>query len=189
MSVCSQCGCILPGIKHLCQKCYDAKYPELVQPKSLLESRWFTWCYVICGVALAWGWVVESSSGRVKPSHEYFYFAGWAVLTLFRLQWHTVRSKVAVTARQRPMPTWSLVVLSILIGLPFNWDCAFLWFARRYHFFSGPVIGVTALIVAASAAIALLVHLTVRNSRTALQVFFIASCFPSFLVLRLRLLR
>jgi hypothetical protein len=190
MSVCSQCGCALPGLEHLCQTCYDAKYPELGQPKSLLESNWFALCYVICGVGLTWGLVVEfSSSPRLKPYHEYFYLTGWAVLTLFRLQWHAIRNKGAVKARQRPLPDWCLIVLCILVGLPLNWECAFLWFSRRYAFFSGPVIGGTVLIVAVSAAIALLVRLTVGNWRTALQVFAVASCVPSAIVVRLGLLR
>jgi hypothetical protein len=189
MSVCSQCGCALPGLEHLCQECYDAKYPELVQPKSLLESAWFSLSYVICGVGLTWGLVVELSSGKLKPHHEYFYFCGYAELTLFRLRWHSIRNKGAVKARQRRLADWCLVVLSILIGLPLNWECAFLWFSRRYASFSAPVIGVTVLIVAVSAAIALLVRLTVGNWRTALQVFVVASCLPSAVVVRLGLLR
>jgi hypothetical protein len=48
---------------------------------------------------------------------------------------------------------------------------------------------VTVLIVAVSAAIALLVRLTVGNWRTALQVFVVASCLPSAIVVRLSLLR
>lgn len=189
MSVCSQCGCALPGLEHLCEKCYAAKYPELGQPEPFLESTWFGLCYVICGVGLTWGLVVELHSGKLKPYHEYFYFVGWAVLTLIRLQWHAIRNKGAVKARQRPLPDWCLVVLFILIGLPLNWECAFLWFSRRYAFFSGPVIGVTAVIVVLSAAIGLLVRLTGRNWRTALQIFAVASCVPSAIVLRLGLLQ
>ena len=50
MSVCSQCGCALPGLEHLCENCYDAEHPELVQPKPLLESTWFSLSYVMFGV-------------------------------------------------------------------------------------------------------------------------------------------
>jgi len=189
MSVCSQCGCALPALEHLCENCYDAEHPELVQPKPLLESTWFGLCYVICGVGLTWGLVFELSSGRVEPYHLYFYLVGWAGLTLFRLQWHATRDKGTVKARQSRLPDWCLVVFCILIGLPFNWACAFLWFSRRYAFFSVPVVCVTVLIVALSAAIGLLVRLTGGNRRTALQVFAVASCAPSAIVLRLGLLR
>jgi hypothetical protein len=189
MSVCSQCGCALPGLEHLCEKCYEAKYPELGQPKSFLESTWFGLCYVICGMGLTWGLVLELSSGQSKPDHQYFYFVGWAVLTLFRLRWHAIRNKGTVKTRQRRLPDWCLVVFCILIGLPFNWACAFLWFSRRYAFFSGPVVSLTLLIVALSAAIGLLVRLTGGNWRTALQVFAVASCVPSAIALGLGFLR
>jgi hypothetical protein len=141
------------------------------------------------GVGLTWGLVVELSSGKLKPYHEYFYFVGYAVLTLFRLRWHSIKNKGAVKARQRPLPDWCLVALSILIGLPLNWECAFLWFSRRYAFFSGPVVSLTLLIVALSAAIGLLVRLTGGNWRTALQVFAVASCVPSAIALGLGFLR
>jgi hypothetical protein len=187
MSVCSQCGCVLPGLEHLCQRCYDAKYPEPGEPKSYLGSTWFGLCYVMCGAGLVWGCVVESSSGNVTPSHQYFYLFVWVVLTLSRLQWHA--TKGMVKARQRPLPGWCLVILCILIGLPLNWEFAFLWFSRRHAFFSGPVAAVAVLLVALSAAIGLFVRVVSGNRRTALGVFAVTSILPSATVLRLGLLR
>jgi hypothetical protein len=94
------------------------------------------------------------------------------------------------TARQLGFPGWTLVSYCVIIGLGFNWACVFLWFSRRYAFFSAPVIGPTALIMAFCAAIAFLVaRLTGGNWLTALLVFVSASVFPAAIVLRLRLLR
>jgi hypothetical protein len=182
MSECSQCGCALPGIEHLCQKCYDAKHPELGHPKSYLESTWFLLCYAIFGIGLMWGWVVELTSGQSKPRHQSFYVAGWAVFMLFRVRYAAIGNK----RRVGRLPDWCFVVFCFLIGLPFNWACAFLWFSRRYAFFSGPVVGVTGLIVALYAAIGVLVRLT-GGRRIALGVFAVASVIPSAIVWRLDL--
>jgi hypothetical protein len=95
-----------------------------------------------------------------------------------------------LTARQFGFAGWSLVSYGVIIGLGFNWACIFLWFSQRYAFFSAPVIGVTSLVMAFYAAIALLAtRVTTRNWRTALIVFICASLFPAAIVLRLGLLR
>jgi hypothetical protein len=94
------------------------------------------------------------------------------------------------TARQLGFPGWSLVSYCVIIGLGFNWACVFLWFSRRYSFFSAPVIAGTGLIMAFCAAIAFLVaRLTRGNWLTALLVFVCASVVPAAIVLRLGLLR
>jgi hypothetical protein len=94
------------------------------------------------------------------------------------------------TARQLGFPGWSLVSYCVIIGLGFNWAGAFLWFSRRYAFFSAPVIGATGLIMAFCAAIAFVIaRLTGGNWLTALLVFVSASVFPAAIVLRLGLLR
>lgn len=85
---------------------------------------------------------------------------------------------------------WALVSYIFIIGLGFNWACAFLWFSRRYALFSTPVIGVTGLITALYGAIELLVaRLTGGNWRTALLVFVFAADVLACIVLRLGLLR
>jgi hypothetical protein len=85
---------------------------------------------------------------------------------------------------------WSVVGYFSIIGLGFNWACAFLWFSRRYTFFSIPVMTLTASIVAVCAVIALLVfRLTGANWRKALAVFLFAEIVPAVVVLRLGLLR
>jgi hypothetical protein len=93
-------------------------------------------------------------------------------------------------ARQHRLPDWSLSAYGVIIGLGCNWACAFLWFSRRYAFFSGPVVGATGLIMALYAAIALLVaRLTGGNWRTALLVFALAPVNLAGLILRWGLLR
>ena len=94
------------------------------------------------------------------------------------------------TARQLLPPIWSLLAYAFITGLGFNWVCVFLWFSRRYAFFSAPVIGATGLIMAFCAAIAFLIaRLTGGNWRTSLLVFVCASVVPAAIVLRLGLLR
>jgi hypothetical protein len=94
------------------------------------------------------------------------------------------------TPRQLGFLGWSLVSCCVIIGLGFNWACAFLWFSRRYAFFSIPVIAVAGLIMAFCAAIALLVaRLTGGNWRRALAVFVFAEVVPAAVVLRFGLLR
>ena len=92
--------------------------------------------------------------------------------------------------RQLRLPNWSLVTYCVITGLGFNWLCAFLWFSRRYAFFSAPVIGATGLMLLFYAAIALLVaRLTRRNWRIALLVFAFAPGVLALSVLRLGLLQ
>jgi hypothetical protein len=94
------------------------------------------------------------------------------------------------TVRQLRWPEWSLMSYFFIIGLGLNWACAFLWFSRRYAFFSTPVIAATSVTVAFYAAIAFLVaQLTGRNWRAALLVFVFAPGVLACVVLRLGLLR
>jgi hypothetical protein len=103
------------------------------------------------------------------------------------------------TTRQFRLPQWSLFSYFFIIGLGLNWACAFLWFSRRYAFFSTPVIAVTGLIMAFYAATALLVTwfessfnnagVAGVNWRTALLVFVFAPGALASIILRLGLLR
>ena len=94
------------------------------------------------------------------------------------------------TARQRRLPPWSLVIYLAVLGLELNWACVFFWFSRRYAFLSLPVIGVTGLVVASYAVIALIVALlTGGNWRVALATFGFALIVPASVVLRLGLFR
>jgi hypothetical protein len=129
---------------------------------------------------------------------------GWGVYVLasFTLAWMIPTlpaSEGEKTTRQFRLPEWSLFSYFFIIGLGLNWACAFLWFSRRYAFFSTPVIAVTGLIMAFCAVIALLVawfessfnnaDLTGANWRTALLVFVFAPGVLASIVLRLGLLR
>jgi hypothetical protein len=90
--------------------------------------------------------------------------------------------------RQHQLPDWSLLAYGVIFGLGCNWVCVFLWFSRRYAFFSCPVVGVTVLIMAVYIAIALLVaRLTRGNWGTVLLVFALAPGTLGSIVLRLRL--
>lgn len=94
-----------------------------------------------------------------------------------------------MTPRQRRLPHWSLVIYLAILSLELNWSCVFFWFSRRYAVFSVPVIGVTCLIVAFYAAVALLVaRLIGENWRIALLVSVSASGVLAGIALRLGLL-
>ena len=93
-------------------------------------------------------------------------------------------------ARHFGLGEWTLASYFFMMSLGFNWACAFLWFSRRYAFFSTPVIGATGLIMALYGVVALLVaRLTGRNWRTALLVFVFVPDFVACIVLWSRLLR
>lgn len=95
-----------------------------------------------------------------------------------------------VKAKQHWLADWYLASYCVTIGLGFDWVCAYLWFSRRYAFFSGPVVGVTGLIVALYAAIGLLVaRLNGGKWRTTLAVFALASWISEGVAWRLGLLR
>ncbi len=100
-----------------------------------------------------------------------------------------IEGKLPERSGQHSLP-WSLLAYSLIIGLGFNWVCIFLGFARRYAFFSAPVVGVTCLILTLYAAIGLLVaYLTGCNWRKALLICAISQGVPAAIVLRLGLLR
>ena len=60
---------------------------------------------------------------------------------------------------------WWLVLFWALIGLGFDWHCAFLWFSGRYSIFSTPVLHRMGLIVTLCAAVALLAAFVLRQAR------------------------
>jgi len=97
-----------------------------------------------------------------------------------------IEGEATKKVRQLRLP-WSLIAYTFFTGLGCNWVCVFLWFSRRYAFFSAPVIGVTGLILALYAAIGLLLA-RLANWRIALAVFFVLLALSS-IVLRLGLLR
>jgi hypothetical protein len=98
---------------------------------------------------------------------------------------HAIEGEGTVTARQSGLPDWYLVSYCVVCGLGVDWSCAFLWFFRRYAFFSGPVLGVTGLIVALCATIGFLVaRMMKRDWRTALAVFALASWIVDGVALR-----
>jgi hypothetical protein len=93
------------------------------------------------------------------------------------------------TARKRTLE-WSLVSYCAAINLALNWICAFLWFSRRYPFFSTPVVSVTGLVILFYTAIALFIgRLTGGNWRTALLVFLLVPFFLDIIVFRFGLFR
>jgi hypothetical protein len=98
--------------------------------------------------------------------------------------------KGEATVRQIRLQDWWLFSYFVIIGLGFNWACVFLWFSRRYAFFSTPVIAATGLVMATYAAVALLIAwLTRGNWRAALLVFIFVPTVLAGALLRLGLLR
>ena len=102
----------------------------------------------------------------------------------------SVEGESSVRAGMRRLPDWSVVAYCIVTGLSSTWACAFLWFSRRYAFFSGPILGVTGSILTLYAAIGFLVARLIGGDwRTVLMVFILESWGLSCVVLRLGLLR
>jgi hypothetical protein len=120
----------------------------------------------------------------------------WA-LWLFVLPGFASRTKKQImeaegieNTRQHWSPDWPILVYCVTIGIGCSWACAFLWFSRRYAFFSMPVAGAAGLITILYSLIALFTGLvTGRNWRTALRVFLLAPGILGGIVLRLHLLR
>lgn len=119
-----------------------------------------------------------------------FVLASYALIAMVRKLETPPAGQDQVRTTQRQLPHWSLIVYSATTGLGWNWACAFLWFSRRYAFFSIPVIGMTGLILTFYAVIAFLIAwLSPRNWRMALFVFLFIPGVVAGIVLRLGLLR
>jgi hypothetical protein len=58
---------------------------------------------------------------------------------------------------ERPSPSWWRQLAWVMIGLGFDWRCAFEWFAGKSSFYSEPVLDRTVLIVLACGGVAFLV--------------------------------
>ena len=101
-----------------------------------------------------------------------------------------IEGESSLRAGMRRLPDWSVVAYCIVTGLSSTWACAFLWFSRRYAFFSPPVVGATSLILTFYAVIGLVVAWLIDGSwRTVLMVFILESWGLSLIVLRLGVLR
>jgi hypothetical protein len=101
-----------------------------------------------------------------------------------------IEGEGAATEKLVRLPDWFLLSYCLIVGVSENWICAFLWFSRRCAFFSAPVVGVTAVVIASYGAIALLVaFLTGGSWRNGLLVFVVAPFFVAGIVLRLHLLQ
>jgi hypothetical protein len=188
MSCCSQCGCALPGLEHLCQKCYEEKYPQdlnyIRSSLPRIDAQWRFWIGIaVDGViavvsliglfafALNWSWK------PFLPVMAVF----WVMATLVRLHHHASR-KTDVRARRPRLPDWCLGGFCISYSLAFNWLSSYCWFSPRYAFFSGPVLREMGLIVALNAAIAFFgAYLMGGNWRTAMGLF----VFASYVLIRL----
>ena len=140
---------------------------------------------------------IQFLAGVLTGVYGLRWFAGAAVFFLANFTLaamipkpETLTAEGGGTPRKLRLLDWSLLCYFFIIGLGFNWVCAFLWFSRRYAFFSISVIAATCLIMAFYAVIALLVaRLTGRNWRTALLVFAFGPFVLGASVLRLGLLR
>jgi len=134
-------------------------------------------------------WIQSTSAERF---YFFFIFSLGKILSRSKKSWYYCprTSKSQFRDFHARIKVWSLIIYCIITGLGFNWACAFLWFSRRYAFFSTPVIAVTGLIMAFYAGIALLVaRFTGGNWRTALLVFVFVPVVLAGIVLRSGLLR
>ncbi|HTS05242.1 MAG TPA: hypothetical protein VMP68_06640 [Candidatus Eisenbacteria bacterium] len=100
-----------------------------------------------------------------------------------------IEGERAVGKRHR-LPDWTLLSYCAITGLGYNWACVFLWFSRRYAFFSAPVVGATGLILGFYVVIGVIAAwLTGGSWRTGFLVLALAPCALGGAVLRLGLLR
>jgi hypothetical protein len=147
--------------------------------------------------------LIVALCGLVGILHELlygpFYGVGTAVFTLatFALIALTsapktpsaIKGEAGDRATPRRWPDWTLIVYCVFTGVGFNWACAFLWFSRKYGFFSAPVVGATALIFALYFAVAFLTAcLTGGDWRKGVLVFAVVPVGLAAIVLRLGLL-
>ena len=131
----------------------------------------------------------------------FLHLVNWELGTIYALGVFVLATcaLIAMTPASETLPAtvrdfgssgWLFFSYCVVLGLGFNWACVFLWFSRRYAFFSVPVVGVTGLIVTSCTTIALLiVRMTGGNWRIALAAISFAVVVPAAIVLRLGLLR
>ena len=114
------------------------------------------------------GLLYRAYGGRWLAATAVFFLASYALMALSPPPETrpAIEGEANKQLRQRQLP-WSLIAYIFTTGLGYNWVCVFLCFSRRYAFFSAPVIGVTGLILALYAAIALLLA-RLTNLRIAL---------------------
>jgi hypothetical protein len=120
-----------------------------------------------------------------------FAIASWALIAIARKPETLPAIKGEEPWKQKwwRLSDWSRLSYCLIMGLGDSWVCAFLWFSRRYAFFSAPVVGATALLLSLYAVLGLFVAwLTGGNLRTSLLFFALAPCGVAAIVLRLRLL-
>lgn len=174
--------------------------PQAIEERGMVKARYarFFWP-ILRGIAL-----IVALWAFIEALSEFLYGGKWGnALPLFMLATYaliamnpkpetlpTMKGEATEKARRHRLPDWSLVAYCVITSLGFNWCCVFLWFSRKYAFFSIPVIALTGLIMAVYAAIALIVaRLTGGNWRTALLVFVSAPGVLAAIVLRWGLLR
>jgi hypothetical protein len=101
-----------------------------------------------------------------------------------------IEGEGAATRKRLRLRDWSLLSYCLIVGMGENWVCAFLWFSRRCTFFSAPVVGVTAAVMASYGVIALLVALLTGGKwRNGLLLLVVAPVLVACVVLRLHLLQ
>jgi hypothetical protein len=111
-----------------------------------------------------------------------FFLANFALAKIFPTEQETKTKSLR-------LGDWVLFTYVTILGLGFNWLWAFLWFSRRYSFFSTQIIALAILVMAFWAAVALIVGLlTKRNWRTALLVFAAGPCIVASFFMRVHLL-
>jgi hypothetical protein len=174
--------------------------PEVLKDEGTVNTRKYARFFwpILRAIAL-----IVALGALIEALSELLYGEKWGIaLPVFMLATYVLiamtpeperlpamKGQATEKARQHRLPDWSLIVYCVITGLAFNWCCVFLWFSRKYAFFSVPVVGVTGLILALSAAIGLLVaRLTGYNWRSALLLFAIAPGVLASIVLRWGLL-
>ena len=157
--------------------------PQVIEERRTVEAKYarFFWrvfrgtlvIVALCASArLLAGLLFEAYGGRWEIAAIVHVLASFTLFATLPKRQAQPPIEGEGAARHGRLPPWSLIIYLAILGLELNWVCAFFWFSRRYAFFSVPVVGVTGLIMAFYAAIALLVaRLTGGNWRIALATF------------------
>lgn len=171
----------------------------IVEPQGTVKAKYARLCgSVLRGVVLivalcAYVTVTESLlyKGNWEVPAVIFATASWVLIAIARKPERVlaVESEEPWKRKWWKVEDWSLLSYCLVIGFGDNWVCAFLWFSRRYAFFSGPVLGATVVVLSLYAVLGFVVAwLTEGNWRTALLFFALAPGGVAAIGLRLRLL-
>jgi hypothetical protein len=117
-----------------------------------------------------------------------FVISAWALFVTNQFE-KLAADETSGTGGKAGLPNWSILSFLFVVGICDTCICTFLWFSRQYAILSGPVIGVTVLILSVYGVLGFIVAwLTGRNWRTVLLFVTVVPSLIGSVVLRLHIL-